>query len=419
MQAVAEATGNGRHEHPGTAHHQGGDIVPLPCARLNLGAGAVHLAGFMNIDRKTGGEVYPLNVPDGMVEELVASHILEHFGFQEVESVLRDWVRALKPGGRIRIAVPDFESLVRAYANGEQFHLQGYVLGSQTDSNDRHGSLFDRDTLTELLLTVGLERVGNWVDDLSGTATLPHSLNLQAFKPCVGDVPLPMSDTRACISVPRFGPLLHPRCAEKAFIQLGIKGTAGQSCFWNQKISELMEEAIAEPGCEFVLSMDFDTVFGADDVKELYRLLQARPDIDCVFPLQAKRGCDDALFSLLNPDGSRRGTVTNLDLTRHLLPANTGHFGLTLFRASALRMFPRPWMLPVPNQQGRWNGGHVDPDIDFWRRFKAAGFKVCLAPRVVVGHLEEVVSWPGKELQRIYQTTGDYETTGIPAEVQR
>lgn len=396
-----------------------GDAPPQASPlRLNIGGGSTHLAGFTNYDRKADKEAYPLDVPDDSVEEIVASHILEHFSFLHVEAVLRDWVRALKPGGLIRIAVPDFEKIARSYFNGDQFHIQGFIFGGNTDANDKHGSMFDRENLTNLMAICGLERIGPWTEGRFGTAENPYSLNLQAFKPLPGAADK-LPNVRACISVPRFGPLLHPKCAERAFLQLGIAGTSGQSCFWNQKICELMEEAIEDPACEFVLTMDFDTIFCADDVKELYRLMRARPDVDAVVPLQSKRGCQDVLFSLSNPDGTFRGTVTTGDLSRHLLPANTGHFGLTLFRADALRKFPRPWMLPVPNAAGRYNGGHTDPDIDFWRRFKAAGFSVCLAPRVVVGHLEEVISWPGKELQKVYQTPTDYDEVGIPADVAR
>ena len=68
---------------------------------------------------------------------------------------------------------------------------------------------------------------------------------------------------------------------------------------------------------------------------------------------------------------------------------------------------------------GRSETATTSPDIDFWKRFIEAGFKVCLAPRVVVGHLEEIVKWPGKELGPVYQTTADYEENGIPAGARR
>src|SRR5262249_29122734 len=117
--------------------------------------------------------------------------------------------------------------------------------------------------------------------------------------------------------------------------------------------------------------------------------------------------------------GTCKTAVSAGDLRRNLLPANTGHFGLTMFRAGSLRRHKRPWMVPTPNPEGLWDDGQTDADIDFWRRWRAAGFHVCFGSKVVVGHLEEVVKWPGKDLRPVYQTTADYEEDGIPANVAR
>lgn len=405
------------HQESANGHSNGHAEANGQSVRLNIGAGQWPLAGYESVDRKTGQEAYPLARADNSVEEILASHVLEHFSWRDVPTVLKDWVRALKPGGRIRLAVPDFEDVARRYLAGQPIDVQGYVMGGHCDTNDHHGTIFDRESLTEAMIQAGLERIGEWKSEHHGASALPWSLNLQAFKP--SGVQKKLENVRACLSTPRFGPLMHPRCAEKAFSQLGIEGQSGQSCFWHQKISNLMEDAIAHPDCEFVLTLDFDTIFCAGDVLELYRLLKACPDVDAVFPLQSKRHCEDVLFSLTDSEGNFKPVVTEGDLSRNLLPANTGHFGLTMFRASSLRKFPRPWMVPVPNEEGRWQDGNVDPDIDFWKRFKEAGFRACLAPRVAVGHLEEVVKWPGKNMKPVYQQSSDYDEKGIPAEVAR
>jgi hypothetical protein len=292
------------------------------------------------------------------------------------------------------------------------------VMGGHNDADDRHGCLFDREALTELMIDCGLERIGPWDFAAFGCAAGPHSLNLQGFKP--SSPVKQITGLRACLSVPRFGPLMHPHCWERASQQLRLEGRSTQSCYWSQQISNLMEDAVADPACEVVLTMDFDTVFCAGDVLELYRLLRACPDVDAVIPLQSRRGCDEVLMSIAGKaPGTCRTAVSAADLGRNLLPANTGHFGLTLFRADSLRKFPRPWMVPQPNARGLWRDGHVDADIDFWKRFRAAGFRACLAPRVVVGHIEEVISWPGKDLKKVYQTSAEYVEVGIPAEVER
>lgn len=384
--------------------------------RLNLGAGDTEIPGFESVDRKSGQEVYPLDYADESVEEIRASHVLEHFSHLMVADVLGHWVSKLKPGGKIRLAVPDFELIARLYLAGKPLNVQGYTMGGHVDANDRHGVIFDRELLTELMVDCGLERIGPWHADAQDCSSLPISLNLQGFKPS-GPI-TKLENVRAVYSTPRFGPLLHCRCIERAMMALHIEAKGAQSCFWHQMLSLLMEDAIADPACEFVLTMDYDTVFSADDVKELYRLMQACPEADAVFPLQSKRGCEQLLFNVCGPDGKPKRVIL-ADLGRNLLPADTGHFGLTLIRAESLRKFPRPWMLPQPNDDGLWSHGQIDADITFWLRWKEAGGKFFLAPRVVVGHLEEMVKWPGVDLRPIYQATKDYEAIGIPAEVVR
>jgi predicted SAM-dependent methyltransferase len=57
---------------------------------------------------------------DGIFTE----HTLEHLSYQEVAGVLTECLRILKPGGRIRIIVPDLSVFVENYAqkNDAWFH---------------------------------------------------------------------------------------------------------------------------------------------------------------------------------------------------------------------------------------------------------------------------------------------------------
>ncbi|MBN2067267.1 MAG: methyltransferase domain-containing protein [Candidatus Diapherotrites archaeon] len=79
--------------------------------KLNLGCGHEYLQGYVNIDlnRKVKADKY-LDVTKRMpfatnsVEEIRAHHLIEDFG--ELEPVLREWYRILKPGGLLRVWVP-------------------------------------------------------------------------------------------------------------------------------------------------------------------------------------------------------------------------------------------------------------------------------------------------------------------------
>lgn len=386
--------------------------------KLNLGAGnRPPIEGFEDRDGAKGDVLFPLPDADESVEEIRASHVLEHFPYWQIGAVMKDWVRVLKPGGLIRIAVPDFEKIARDYLDGKDFNIQGYVFGGQKDERDLHRCGFDAETLAELFLDAGLERVHRWASELADDASLAISLNLGAYKPsgpakvCEG--------TTAVLSAPRFGPVMHMRCAFSAFGRARVPYQIAQGAYWHQIMSEVLEGQLVDETIKYVITCDFDTVFRHEEVMELYRLMESCPEADAIFPLQSKRASDYAILGILDDHGAPVTSITGEKLSRSLLQVSTGHFGLTIFRAERLRSFARPWMVPLPNKEGRWTDGKTDADIDFWHRWKASGRTLYLAPRVVVGHLQELVTWPGRDLKPIYQTTMDFDATGIPEAARR
>lgn len=53
--------------------------------------------------------------PDNTYEEIIAFHILEHMPWYEAEPTLKEWHRVLKPGGTIRLAMPDLTYIIETY----------------------------------------------------------------------------------------------------------------------------------------------------------------------------------------------------------------------------------------------------------------------------------------------------------------
>lgn len=361
--------------------------------------------------------LYPLPDEDGSVDEIRASHVLEHFSHTHVALVLKHWTAKLKPGGLLRIAVPDFEKIARDYLAGKNFDVQGYTFGGHVDERDRHGCGFDRELLTELLLDCGLERLHEWTSEIQDCAALPISLNLGGYKP---SAPLKhCTATVAVLSAPRFGPVMHFRCAMTAFTKARVPYQIAGGAYWHQVMSEVMESQIEDPAIRYVITCDYDTVFTFEDVLELYRLMEANPQADAIFPLESKRASDHALFGVIGKDGKPVTSIGMYQLARNLFPVSHGHFGLTILRAEKLRTFERPWMVGTPSPEGRWGHGKKDADIHFWHHWTASGRTLFLAPRVVVGHLQEVVTWPGPDLKPIYQPTNDYEEGGMPEGARR
>jgi len=93
--------------------------------RLNLGCGRRVLSGWLNVDLKTResepdivSDIRKLELEDNYADEAMAVHVLEHFYVWEVPELLREWIRVLKPGGKLIIEVPDLEKVVNYMANG-------------------------------------------------------------------------------------------------------------------------------------------------------------------------------------------------------------------------------------------------------------------------------------------------------------
>lgn len=92
---------------------------------LHLGCGTKQLAGFINIDgnlfRKTNLWLDLCNglpFADNTVASAYASHVFEHFYPDELDRILNECHRVLRPSGSLRIVVPDMGSAVRAYVEG-------------------------------------------------------------------------------------------------------------------------------------------------------------------------------------------------------------------------------------------------------------------------------------------------------------
>jgi hypothetical protein len=135
--------------------------------------------------------------------------------------------------------------------------------------------------------------------------------------------------------------------------------------------------------------------------------------------MQSKRQDKQAILCNLKGEGSEpRTQVPVLELlSKQLIPITSGHFGLTIFRSEALKNHPRPWMVAEPNKDNRWGDHRRDADMDFWRRWQEQGRSAYMATRVVLGHMEEVIAWPGKELLPMYQLVQDFANYGKPPEI--
>jgi SAM-dependent methyltransferase len=99
---------------------------------VNLGCGGRFHPAWTNIDIvSTGPGVIAHDLSRGVplasesCEVVYHSHVLEHLRRADVERFMRDCHRVLRPGGILRVAVPDLERICRAYVAKLEAALRG------------------------------------------------------------------------------------------------------------------------------------------------------------------------------------------------------------------------------------------------------------------------------------------------------
>jgi predicted SAM-dependent methyltransferase len=380
--------------------------------KLDLGAGARSPEGFTPLGNAHGTPIYPLaNIPDASVDCVRASHVLEHFPHAEIADVLKEWTRALKPGGELKIAVPDFQRIAEGYLAGANMPTENFVMGGQIDAADYHKALFDQQSLKRALASAGLMLIRDWKSELvDDCASLPISLNLSGTKPSQSEIAV-----SAVMSVPRLGFMDNFFAAFEALPQLRIKLRRHTGAYWGQCIERVIEQTIAEDNPDAILALDYDSVYSRRDVSMLMQLMCCHPEADAIAPVQSHRTIPLPLFTVKDESGRHNlAGVSSQAFAGDLFRASTAHFGLTLIRADKLKALPKPWFQDVPAPDGSWNEGHIDADIKFWRKWEEAGNSLFIANRVAVGHMELMVRWPGHDLTAIYQNTSEWRETGKP-----
>lgn len=143
----------------------------IPPYRLHLGCGPIKIEGFCSVDALRTRAVDVVDdirrlkeFPDNCASEIYASHVLEHFGHDEIMPILRRWFDILKPGGALRISVPDIDRIVAIYTkNPTHFNTPGnspwigLIYGGQTTPYDYHKTGFNFCWLKYLLEGCGFE----------------------------------------------------------------------------------------------------------------------------------------------------------------------------------------------------------------------------------------------------------------------
>ena len=172
---------------------------------VNLGCGEQSGPEYINVDIVPAPHihyVHDIKVLDMLdsksVDLLYASHVMEHIPRHELDAVIVEWRRVLKPGGILRISVPDFDNLLKIYsASGNDINsIVAQLLGQEPPYNN-HYSVWNWEFIKKFFIDRGFSDVRRWDPKTAqhysmhdraertlsaGGVLIPLSLNVEAIK---------------------------------------------------------------------------------------------------------------------------------------------------------------------------------------------------------------------------------------------
>lgn len=144
---------------------------------LNVGCGPYPHKSFINLDYSWTPDIdicwditrKPYPIESSSLEGIYTEHCLEHIGFDDFEKNMKEFLRMLKPGGTIRIIMPDGEIYMDIYQRrkqGEKIQLpyeEGYLTPMARINgifrNHGHRFIYDFETVKKILEQAGFKDI--------------------------------------------------------------------------------------------------------------------------------------------------------------------------------------------------------------------------------------------------------------------
>lgn len=390
--------------------------------RLNIGAGETSIPGFTPIDATLGHDATKIPYADESVDEVYSSHCLEHIHHSQTADALMEWVRVLKPGGRIRIAVPDIEKVLACHrADPDRFDwkwLSSWLYGTYDVPLDRHQAQFSYESLETMLRGLGIENIQPFQGEYDDQAKHNQfTMNIEGYK---RETIIPRNPKVVMVlSVPRVGFTDPLKCIADACRELGWVFYPGGGTEWGKGLESAIQHIGATEAPDYIVTFDYDSVFEVDDLRKLLAFMQERPDVMAAWPAEMHRHMDLPLG--MNPDGAAQG-VYGVEDKHQFIRMWSGHFGCTIIRRQAFETLPHPWFWSLPDPTtGDWKNGS-DADVTFWRSMHNFGMKFGQLNSVLIGHGEFCYKWPTLDAKgnagTIWQPIQHYRKHGRPKQAK-
>jgi len=173
---------------------------------VHIGCGEQNDARYINIDARSMPHVHYTSKSlelaqfnNNSIDLIYACHVLEHISHRKLIQTFSNWFSRLKHGGVLRLAVPNFDTIIEIYRDHEKSidAIKLPLFGGQEDEFDYHAAVFNYNSLYGLLEHCGFTTIREWdpksapyynFDDWAGRKFIVGgkeyklSLNLEAIR---------------------------------------------------------------------------------------------------------------------------------------------------------------------------------------------------------------------------------------------
>ena len=160
--------------------------------KYNLGCGLERIDGYINCDIvnfPNADVVCPIwdlrckeykRVEPNSVDEIIASHVIEHVNGKLLRRTVEHWYSVLKPGGKLFIYCPNAKLIFQDYLDGtiDMVEASRLLFGEQDFENNCHRLCFDQQRLNSLIVDSGF----CVVNELGRKDAYKYELGVSAFK---------------------------------------------------------------------------------------------------------------------------------------------------------------------------------------------------------------------------------------------
>lgn len=172
--------------------------------KLQIGSGINHYEGWLNTDYDAGipgvlqmdaTKFFPFE--DNLFDYIFCQHMIEHISYQDGQFMLKECLRVLKPGGKVRISTPNLAMVCGLYTTAPNELQRSYMDWSKATwvpeapkatpafvinnffRNWGHQFIYDKETLREAIERVGFREVQDFALNDSGDAVFRNLENEQ------------------------------------------------------------------------------------------------------------------------------------------------------------------------------------------------------------------------------------------------